>query len=47
LVWCGSARVEPITKIAANKMSFDEEEEVIDYREAWSHVSDRPILTIV
>lgn len=41
------ARVEPITKIAANKMSFDEVEEVIDYREAWSHVSDRPILTIV
>lgn len=41
------ARVEPISKVAANRMSFDEEDEVIDYREAWSQVSERPILTVV
>ncbi len=41
------ARVEPITKVAANRMSFDEVEDEIDYREAWSHICDRPILTVV
>lgn len=41
------ARVEPITKLAADRMSFDEVDEVIDYRETWSNVNDRPILTVV
>lgn len=40
------ARVEPITKIAANRTTF-EEEPVSDDFENWSKVQDRPILTVV
>jgi hypothetical protein len=39
------ARVEPITRVAANRMSF-EEEAVSDF-DTWSHVNDRPLLTII
>lgn len=39
------ARVEPITKVAANRKTI-EEEEATDF-ETWSHVNDRPLLTVL
>lgn len=41
------ARVEQITKVAANRTSFEIEEEAEDQRDAWSKINDRPILTVV
>lgn len=41
------ARVEQITKVAANRTSFDIEEEAEDQRDAWSKINDRPILTVL
>lgn len=40
------ARVEPITRVAANRTSFEEEVTPDDF-ENWSKVQDRPILTVV
>lgn len=39
------ARVEPITRVAANRMSFDDE--VVSPLDTWSHVNERPLLTII
>lgn len=40
------ARVEPITRVAANRSNFDEVKSEDDF-ETWSKVQDRPLLTIV
>ncbi len=39
------ARVEPITKVAANRKSFDEEPE--NTTETWDHINDRPLVTVL
>lgn len=40
------ARVEPITKVAANRKTMEEEAEPTSV-ETWSHVNDRPLLTVL
>ena len=39
------ARVEPITKVAANRKTFDEESQ--SPSETWDHVNDRPLVTVL
>jgi hypothetical protein len=39
------ARVEPITKVAANRKSFDDEPK--NEAETWDHINDRPLVTVL
>ncbi len=39
------ARVEPITKVAANRKTFDEESQTPSA--TWDHINDRPLVTVL